>query len=291
MQFEILELRSLAGRLHAELLQAKLAAAGGRGPRGLDGEAEVRTLGVALDRASEALAHAAEALREADRKAAELAEAVRRQQDQLRRSEMLRREVDHRVANSLQALVSLMRIEAGQQRASDTELLRRSCSRIEALAVLHGMLHAQQRTGTVDVDTYVGIVCASLARALGGDGLGPTLIAELDPLEVEPEVAQALALVVNELVTNAFRHAFDPGAAGIVRVRGKRLAGGGYRLSVADDGKGLPNGFSLGGRTGFGHRLVGMMAEQVGAAVEASVRGGTRIALFLPRARPHGTLR
>ncbi len=90
---------------------------------------------------------------------------------------------------------------------------------------------------------------------------------------------------MNELVTNAFRHAFAPGRPGTVRVTGRRAARHGYRLSVADDGDGLPDGFALGSGDGLGHRLVCMMAEQLGATVEVSGRGGACITLVLPRGR------
>lgn len=260
-----------------------------------DGEAEIRCLAAALDRANDALIQAAGALRAADRKAAELAAVVRRQQELLRCSDMSRRKMDHRVANSLQTLIALMRIEADQQHAPVADLLHRSCSRLEALAAIHAMLHAQQRTDAVDLAACVRAVCAFLGRGRDGHGQGRTLLVELDPLDLEPEAVQSLALAVNELVANAFRHAFAPGAPGTVRVLGRRMARGGYRLSVADDGNGLPDGFAFEDRKGLGHRLVSMMAGRLGAAVDVSGNGGTCVALELPQVAQqepgYGTLR
>jgi len=109
------------------------------------------------------------------------------------------------------------------------------------------------------------------------------LLVEVEPLELGPEAAQAMALAVNELVTNSLRHAFGSAHPGMVRVTGRRAGRHGYRLSVADDGDGLPDGFALGSGDGFGHRLVCMMAGQLGATVEVSGRGGACITLVLPR--------
>jgi two-component sensor histidine kinase len=215
-----------------------------------------------------------------------LAETVRRQEERLRRKDMLIREVDHRVKNGFQALVSLLRMEAGRRRLEPVaEVLQRSCSRIEALAAVHDMLHAQRRADALDVGAYVRTVCASLGRVLGADGRERTLLVEVELLRLGPEAAQALALVVNELVTNAFRHAFAPGRPGPVRVTGRRTSRGGCRLSVADDGDGLPDGLDLGSGGGLGHRLVEMMAEQLGAEIEVSGHGGTCITLVLPSGR------
>ena len=105
---------------------------------------------------------------------------------------------------------------------------------------------------------------------------------EVEPVTMAPVTAQALALAVSELVTNAFRHGFAPEAPGTVWVQGRRGADGGFRLTVADDGKGLPNGFELGHGAGLGHRLVAMMAEQIGADLEVAGKSGACVTLAVP---------
>ncbi|WP_207478575.1 histidine kinase dimerization/phosphoacceptor domain -containing protein [Arenibaculum pallidiluteum] len=164
-------MRSLVGRMSAELMRVRLAVSGGRVSGTLDGMVEIHGLRSELERTSDALAHAADALRAAEEQAAELAATVRRQDELLRRKEMLTQEVHHRVKNGFQAIVALMRMEAAQQRLEPlAEFLLRSCARIDALAAVHGMLHAEQRTDALDVTAYIRAICASLARALAPTG-------------------------------------------------------------------------------------------------------------------------
>ena len=96
------------------------------------------------------------------------------------------------------------------------------------------------------------------------------------------ETAQALGHAVSELVANAFRHAFAPGAPGTVWVQGAPGEGGAYRLVVADDGRGLPGGFAVGSGPGFGLRLVSLLAARVGPGFEVHDGRGARFVLSLP---------
>src|SRR4051795_10562899 len=98
-----------------------------------------------------------------------------------------------------------------------------------------------------------------------------------EPAILTADVARSLGLVVNELVTNAFRHAFAADGPGTVWVEFGRDASGRLRLSVADDGSGLPEGAEAGG--GLGLRLVTMTAEQLGAALAVGQHGGTQVTL------------
>jgi two-component sensor histidine kinase len=142
------------------------------------------------------------------------------------------------------------------------------------------MLHAQGSTDALDFGAYIRALCASLAATLGADGRGREIVVEVEPVTVAPVTAQALALAVSELVTNAFRHGFAPEAPGTVWVQGRRGADGGFRLTVADDGKGLPAVFGVG--RGTGHQRVAIMAEQGGADLEVAGKSGACFTLAVP---------
>ena len=121
---------------------------------------------------------------------------------------------------------------------------------------------------------------------LGVDGRYRALVVRAEPTTLPADTARSLGLVVNELVTNAFRHAFAADGPGTVRVEFGRDAGGRLRLSVADDGVGLPDGADAG--DGLGLRLVTMTAEQLDAGLAIGQDSGTQVTLTLPASPERG---
>jgi two-component sensor histidine kinase len=204
-------------------------------------------------------------------------------------AEVLVREADHRIKNSLQIVMALLHRQASQAEADAVrDALYAAGGRVAAVAQVHATLHAATRRyyGVVpelDLDTYLGGLCAALGRALGVDGGRRTLLVAVEPLAVSPATAQSLGLTITELVTNALRHAFLPDRPGTVRVLGARRGDGWYQLCVEDDGKGLPPDFNLCLRpSGLGLRLVNMLADQLRARLTVDGRVGARFALTLP---------
>ena len=207
-------------------------------------------------------------------RAERLAEAVREREGRLA-------EMSHRVKNDLHLVTSLLRVEAERQRnPAARAALGRAGARVEAVARVHELLCHGDGSGTVAVDRYLRETCAGLAELLGVDGRHRALVVRAEAAVLPADTARSLGLVVNELVTNAFRHAFAADGPGTVWVEFGRDAGGRLRLSVADDGAGLPDRTDAGG--GLGLRLVTMTAEQLGATLDVGRDGGTQLTLTLP---------
>jgi two-component sensor histidine kinase len=180
---------------------------------------------------------------------------------------VLAREADHRIKNSLQTLLVLLRQQAGRAEA-DT---------VHAATGNNGVLPE------LTLDDYLGSLCAALGKTMGVDGERRALHVEVEPLAVSPATAQHLGLIVAELVTNALRHAFDPDQAGKVMVTGGRRGDGCYQLRVEDDGRGLPEDFDLRLReSGLGLRMVNILVDQARARLSAEGRDGARFTLVLP---------
>lgn len=210
-----------------------------------------------------------------------LTEAVREREGRLA-------EMSHRVKNDLHLVTSLLRVEAERQRNPQARAaLGRAGARVEAVARVHDLLCSGDGSGTVAFDRYLRETCAGLAELLGVDGRHRALVVRAEAAVLPADTARSLGLVVNELVTNAFRHAFAADGPGTVRVEFGRDAGGRLRLSVADDGAGLPDEADAGG--GLGLRLLVMTAEQLDAALVVGRDGGTRVTLTLPAAVTDGT--
>lgn len=202
-------------------------------------------------------------------------------------AEVLAREADHRIRNSLQTVASLLERQARQADDGARDALRLAAARVQAVAEIHATLHAAPNFGDagpeLDLGRYLGGLCTALGQVMGADGERRSLHVEVEPLALPPETAQQLGLIVTELATNALRHAFLPDRPGVVRVTGARRPDGRYDLSIADDGKGLPPGFDSRLRpTGLGLRLVNVLADQLRARLAVDGHAGACFTLTLP---------
>lgn len=202
-------------------------------------------------------------------------------------AEVLAREADHRIRNSLQTVASLLERQARQADEGARDALRLAAARVQAVAQVHATLHATAGLGNaapeLDLGRYLGGLCTAIGEVMGADGERRSLHVEVEPLALPPETAQQLGLIVTELAINALRHAFLPGRPGAVRVTGARRPDGRYDLSVADDGKGLPSGFDSRLRpSGLGLRLVNVLADQLRARLAVDGHAGACFNLTLP---------
>jgi len=222
------------------------------------------------------LARLGKALLEAD-------ETVHALEQSERTKSVLLRELAHRVANNFTAVASLIRRKANL--ISDAEaksVLNEAVEQVMVMARVHSRLHAGGDVVWLDSKAFVEDLCEDLK----------VLVAPGQPLAIECRaashrlsIAQAipLGLIVNELVTNAIKHAFPGGRRGSVCVRLQDL-GEDLGLSVEDNGVGL-NGSSLRG-TGMGQDLVRALAQQLEGRLEvASTNGGSMFRVLFPRAR------
>lgn len=178
----------------------------------------------------------------------------------LRTAEILRKEVDHRAKNSLQLLASLTSLQAraapDPQTRAALDLVR---NRIASLGKLHALLHKTDDGGMIHLDKYLPQVFETLRTTLPAH---VTLTDEIAPVQVASGVATSLALLVNELVTNASKHAFpDPANPGRVFLSLTQGADGSLRLSYRDTGVGIAADAVT---TGLGSMVMDSLAMQMG---------------------------
>lgn len=193
-------------------------------------------------------------------------------------------EFEHRVKNNFQIVASMLDIQ--RRRVSDpaaAEALESALMRVDSIARAHRHLYRDGQGSEVNVSEYLKDLCSALSDALLLRG-GVTLTCDADAARIQRDHAVSIGLVVNELVTNAAKHAFAGRETGTIRVTWKHLPEGGWRLTVADDGVGLPSG----PRTkrpdgGLGQRLIDAFAKQAGGTLTtASDANGVRVTMDLP---------
>ncbi|WP_296745053.1 histidine kinase dimerization/phosphoacceptor domain -containing protein [Mesorhizobium sp.] len=186
-------------------------------------------------------------------------------------------EVDHRVKNNLQMISSLILM---QSRTIQDEGVKQSLTtmleRIEALSTMHRRLYQSQDVSKFDVSDFARDLVSDLLAASGRPQITSKL--ELEPIVVPAEKATPVALIVNELVTNALKHAFKDNAGSI----GIKMTqpDGHLILEVSDDGVGI-DGKATDGT--FGMRLIRQLGRQLRAEVEwRSASPGTRVIVTMP---------
>ena len=200
------------------------------------------------------------------------------------KAEVLLVEVNHRVANSLAMVSSLVNLQSRTMPdKAAQEALKETQGRIDAIASVHQRLYSSGDARFVDFNEYLSSLLDNVETAMRDEGHGASLRYDLDAIKLKPDISVNLGVIVTELVTNAFKYAY-PDDCGEVRVRLKRLSAGRAELVVEDDGVGRDTGAPAKG-TGLGTRIVNAMARTIGADVEYFVRHpgcGARLAFSCP---------
>ncbi len=168
--------------------------------------------------------------------------AQREEIDQrLREKDTLLREIQHRVKNNLQMITALIRLEARNTSGEQaTARFDRLAGRIESVQLLYQSLSDDVgQGGEVDLGVYLSQIASAVMRSHAVEGVRLDL--KVDTYPVSVNIAMPAGLVVNELLTNALKHAFTRRDGGTITLR-SIVDGNGCRVVVADDGLGLPEG-------------------------------------------------
>ena len=220
-----------------------------------------------------------------ERDAAEhaLTDAHARLQAIVQRQEVLLREVNHRVANSLQLIASLVHLQAGAlEDEAARAALRDTQARIAAVMQVHRRLYTSDDVTSVDMEEYLGGLISELQQSLAAAaGTEHPIRLSAQPIKLNPDKAVSLGVVVAELVTNAFKYAYPSGEAGEVRVDLQTAPSDGVRLTVEDDGQGMGDKVTARG-TGLGQRVIASMARSLNSKVvyDPTHRGARAVLAF-----------
>jgi two-component sensor histidine kinase len=205
-----------------------------------------------------------------------------RLQQQLRGKDLLLREVNHRIMNSLQLLSSVLALQ--RRRILDPEArdqFEQARRRIQSLALVHRRLHRRDTTEAVKFDEFLAGLCGDAARSLGSEDRPMPVEVTADPVEISADRIIPLALIVYELLTNAFKYARPQAGGRSLRVAAVRDPGDTLIVSVSDNGPGLPPDFEQ--RAGLGVKLVQTLLLQLRGTMEsASGPDGTTVTISVP---------
>jgi PAS domain S-box-containing protein len=200
----------------------------------------------------------------------------------LNEKEILLREIHHRVKNNLQAVSSLLSLQAGQfhepKQKSAYNQLR---NRIKSMALVHEKLYTSKDMAYIEFGDHIRSIVKELVLAYGNDEMKVNVKA--DKITIDLEKAVPLSLILNELVTNALIHAFPGRNAGTLQITFRAAGNGNVELMVRDDGKGLPEDIDFGNMHTLGLALIDALVQQINGKMEISREKGTTFTIRFER--------
>jgi len=207
-----------------------------------------------------------------------VAERTRELTQALEQKTALLHEVDHRVKNNLQLISSLLLLQ--NRRVMDPavkDALRGMLERVNAIATVHRRLFQSEDVERFDVSAFVRDLVSDMMGSSARTDIQFRL--DLERVDVAASKAAPLALIVNELLSNALRHGFPHGQPGQIFIGIGRINGD-FRIEIADDGVGMPNAAKS---SGFGLTIIQLLCQQLKARCETTdAQPGTRVVIHLP---------
>ncbi|MCL6741807.1 sensor histidine kinase [Sphingomonas sp. RB56-2] len=203
--------------------------------------------------------------------------AEKQKDDLVREKQVLLQELQHRVANSLQIIASVLMQSAKRVQSDETRLhLQDAHSRVMSIAMLQKQLAVTQLK-SVELKTYFSDLCRSIAASMIDDPNRITLEAVVDSTSTNSDVSVSMGLIVTELVINAIKHAFLHQTTGGKIIVSFNSDEGAWLLSVTDNGSGMPVGKKQ-AKAGLGTGIVEALAKQLDATVAViDANPGTRV--------------
>jgi PAS domain S-box-containing protein len=187
----------------------------------------------------------------------------------LREREVLLQEIHHRVKNNLQVISSLMNMQLRRiKHQPSREALQECQTRVQAIALIHGMLYQSRDYSSIPFSEYARSLAANVFNAAGVTPDAISMELAIEDVRLGVDKAIPCGLILTELISNALKHAFPNGRHGVVRVELRRIEPGKLLLAVTDNGIGLPPDIDVKTSHSLGLHLVCSLAEQLGAEFE-----------------------
>lgn len=221
---------------------------------------------------------------------AQLTEQNRELLEAVAARDLLMQEIHHRTGNNLTLIAALIRMSKGAARTDETrQVLTELGARVSAVIRAHEQLQKVKGDEQVALTSFLKGVAGSAQEAFSGGGRNVAIRVTGDPVTAEGAAAIDLGLIVGELVTNAYKHAFSDRDGGTVTIEVAEI-GEGLRLVVSDDGPGLPADADRPERSeSLGWRMIRSLAQKHGGTIEVDGDDGFRVTLTFEAGLDGGT--
>ena len=263
----------------------------------LDKVDQMQQINEELSRKNEALQQAQKELQDSqqalERRVVERTQELRQANEQVQNSldekDILLQEIHHRVKNNLQVISSLLGLQATTM--SDkivTEALEESRNRVLTMALIHETLYQSDDMAHVDFGTYVHNLVGQLSHSYQVTAQPAEVRIDIESISLDIDQAIACGLIINELVTNAFKYAF-PDESGTIDISVHLNDGDEFALRVADDGVGFPTDLDINTSDTLGLKVVSALTRQIGGRLQLLREGGTCVEITFARPAKHST--
>ena len=194
--------------------------------------------------------------------------------------EVMLREIHHRVKNNIQIISSLLRLQSRYIKDEKAlELLDESQNRIRSMALIHEKLYQSQDLSRIDFSDYIAKMITHLFAIYKVDFSRIRHRVDANKIQLDINRAIPCGLIINELITNALKHAFPEDREGELIITMLSLAGDQYELTVKDNGMGLPEGFDPAKKGTLGFQIVNDLVKQLDGSIEVRGDKGTEIVI------------
>ncbi|MFC1769858.1 PAS domain S-box protein [Nitrospirota bacterium] len=201
----------------------------------------------------------------------------------LKEKEVLLKEVHHRVKNNMSVISSLLNMQSTYVKdPEDLEMFRESQGRIKAMALVHEKLYKTESFALINLPEYL----TSLAQSIKATFKGDTVIDlryDIANVNLDIDILIPCGLIINELLTNSFKHAFNGTDKPVIDIRLELIDDKDIKLSIADNGAGLPADFDIDQSTGLGLMLIVSLCTQIKGTLQYKSDNGTVFTLTFPK--------
>ncbi len=201
----------------------------------------------------------------------------------LAEKDVLLREIHHRVKNNLQMISALLYLHGKSvDDSSAQEALRESQNRVQSMAIIHQNLYQGNDLLEVSINTYLDKLLQHLISSYNIEQNRIQISKKIDIPQMDVDTVIPLALIINELISNAIKYAFRDGGSGEIEVHlGEQ--GGSVILEVNDNGVGIPEHFTVATSSNFGLKLVTILCDRLGATWKVQSNNGTQMSITIPQ--------
>ena len=201
----------------------------------------------------------------------------------LEEKETLLREVHHRVKNNMQVISSILHLQSEHIRDPEDRAIFDECqNRVRSMAMVHEKLYRSPNLSSIDFGEHIRELAAMLSHFYGQTARHTRLEVKAEAVGLNIDTAIPLGLILNELISNALKHAFPGGRPGTILVSLDFQPSGKLVLAVQDDGVGLPDGFDLDNTRSLGLKMIRDLTRQVGGTLILFRNNGTTFEISLP---------
>ncbi len=195
----------------------------------------------------------------------------------LEEKEILLKEVHHRVKNNMQIISSILKM---QERLIDDPKLKtvlgESQNRIRSMALIHENLYRNENLANIQFKNYVQSLVNTISRSYFDQQKKVTFRFDIEDVFLPIDIGIPCGLIINELISNAFKHAFPDRDKGLIRIALEHTGNGSYVLSVSDDGIGIDGSFSPESANSLGMRIVYKLIQQIEGNLSFDFSDGTK---------------